>query len=310
MCRSNIYIMILDKKVLVKFGTRSFKWYKDKGYNLNGVSEIEVLIEDLTEYSSAIVNIKCTLCGVIKKSKYFSYRHALNKLDGFYYCKKCSHVNIKKTNLERYGVSCPLQNELVNKKTKKTIFDKYGVDNISKVDFIRLDRSNLMKQNTFKYNLIIKNKFKTNNISSLLHIKEKKKITTMKNWGVENPSQNPYIFEKSQKSGKKIKLHEIGLYYRGTYEKDFLDYCLLNNIIVEKGPTIKYLFKNKFKYYHSDFFIRNQNLIIEIKSSYYYNLYESMNIAKKEESIKQGYKYLILIDKIYEEFFRYLKNSS
>lgn len=50
------------------------------------------------------------------------------------------------------------------------------------------------------------------------------------------------------------------------------------------------------------------NLIIEIKSNYYYEKYKELNIIKKLETIKQGYMYIIIIDKEYEEIKNLLKN--
>jgi hypothetical protein len=63
--------------------------------------------------------------------------------------------NIKKTNLIRYGYDTPLNNPDIIKKSKETMIRKFGVDNISKVDYIKLERSDLMFINTSKYNKII-----------------------------------------------------------------------------------------------------------------------------------------------------------
>lgn len=46
------------------------------------------------------------------------------------------------------------------------------------------------------------------------------------------------------------------------------------------------------------------NLIIEIKSTYYYNLHKSKNILKKEYTIKGGYRYIIILDKSYDIFIK------
>lgn len=299
--------MVLDKKVIVRFGSKSYKWYKDKGYDLADKKEIEVLVEDLTEYSSAIVTIKCYLCDFTKKLKYYNYKYCINKTDGNYYCKSCSQKNTKNTNIEKYGTPCPLQNSLIKEKSKNSLLKKYGVDNISKAVYIREERSDIMSINTNEYNEIIRNKYGVDNISQLDWIKEKKKETTFKNWGVYNPSQNIELFEKSQKNGKKIKLHKIGLWYRGTYEKDFLDFCYFNNINVSKGLTIKYIYNEKYKYYHSDFFIKEKNLIIEIKSTYYYEKYRLINNSKKQCTIKSGYNYILILDKNYINFLDIIK---
>lgn len=293
--------MIVDKKVLVKISSSNFKWYKDRGYEVCNGKTIEIKIEDITNSSSVILNIKCTECGNINTLMHNRYITTLRKnINNKYYCKKCANVNREKTCIEKYGSKSPLTNNDVMKKTKKTMINKFGVDNISKVDYIKKERSKTMKDNTHNYNKIIFEKYGSN-VSKLETIKEKKKNTTLKNWGVENPIQNPLIFEKAQKNGKKIKLHEIGIYYRGTYEKDFLDFCIKENIKIEKGPSIWFIYEGNKKYYHSDFYIKDKNLIIEVKSSYYYDKYKNLNIEKEKAAINNGYNFLFLIDKNYDK---------
>lgn len=299
--------MILNKRVNVKVGTKSFSWYKEKGYNPKCGEMLEISIDDITTHSSAIVDVECQLCKMVKKKKYFDFKYSIEKNhDGKYYCKKCSYDNGKKTNMLRYGFDTPLNNPDIIQKSKETMIKKFGVDNISKDDSIRYDRHLLMKENTQNYNNIIKEKYGMN-VSKIDWIKNKKKETTLRNYGVENPSQNSEIFEKAQKSGKKIKYHDIGIYYRGTYEKHFLDFCFISNIKVERGLTIKYLWNGKNKVYHSDFFIPSKNLIVEIKSSYYYEKYYKINEAKRKETLKIGYNHIFIVDKNYAQFLEVLK---
>jgi hypothetical protein len=299
--------MVLNKKVSVKVGTKSFSWYKEKGYNPKCGEMLEISIDDITTYSSAIVDVECQLCKIVKKKKYFDFKYSIEKShDGKYYCKKCSYDNAKKTNMIRYGYATPLNNPDIIEKSKEKMIKKFGVDNISKVDYIRSEKSELMATNTNEYNKIILNKYGTN-VSKLDWIKNKKKETTFRNYGVENPSQSSEIFEKAQKNGKKIKLHDIGIYYRGTYEKHFLDFCLMSNIKVERGITINYLWNNKNKVYHSDFYVSTKNLIVEVKSTYYYEKYLEVNLAKKQETLKIGYNHIFIIDKDYTQFLEVMK---
>ena len=89
--------------------------------------------------------------------------------------------------------------------------------------------------------------------------------------GVDYHFVSKEVFEKNQISSCLLKTHDLtGLKYRGTYEKDFLDYCINNNISIESGMTIKYFFDNKAKVYYPDFYLKSLNLIIEIKSNYIY----------------------------------------
>ena len=67
--------------------------------------------------------------------------------------------------------------------------------------------------------------------------------------------------------------------------------------------TIKYEFNNDEKTYYPDFFIKDLNLIIEIKSTYWYNKFFDKNQAKINCCKKLGYDYIFIIDKDYSKFF-------
>lgn len=294
--------MYSDKSIDIKISKHNVFYYLEKGYNVN-ISEIHKIKScDVIKTVSNKIYVICENCLVERDIKSCNYHNQL-KNQNFYVCSGCSHVKIKKTNLEKYGSECPLQNKIIIEKTKKTLLREYGVDNISKLDSIRNDRKENFKMENFKNKSKITwlKKYGFDNPSKSKIIKEKKEKTTFINYGVSNPSHSSEIFEKAQISGKKIKKHECGLMYRGTYEKDFLDFCIVNNIKVEKGIKIEYYFNNKKSYYHSDFYIPNINLICEIKSIYYYNLYKERNLLKKEGSISSGFNFTFIIDKNYEE---------
>jgi len=294
--------MIINKFVEIKISSSNFKWYTEKGYNSISKGDIlKVKIDDLSPGSAARIEVKCHNCETIKDCQYNNYKNQTKK-HNFYVCQKCNNKKTVLTSLEKYGCEYPfIQNEDSKDKAKKSLLKKYGVDNISKTDFMRERKSELMKINQENYNNIIYEKYGCN-VSKLDFIKEKKKKTMIKKWGVENPSQNTEIFEKSQKSGKKLNLHEIGLWYRGTYEQHFLDFCLFNKIDVKKGPTILFRYDDKNKYYHSDYFIPNLNLVVEIKSSYYLNKFYEINQAKAKSTIQNGFKHIFIVDKDYTTF--------
>ena len=181
---------------------------------------------------------------------------------------------MKKTINERYGCDNVFQNKDVKKKLKDISIKKYGVDNIFKSDI-------------FKNNM---------------------KIYNFEKYGVYYLAQVPEFYMKQQKSGYRLHLHEnTKLYYRGTYEKDFLDLCFENNILVEQGKRIKYIFENNDHYYFSDFYLKLKNLIVEIKSKYTYEKYLDKNLIKQKTTIGLGYNFMFIIDKNYEEFMNIFK---
>lgn len=131
-------------------------------------------------------------------------------------------------------------------------------------------------------------------------LKEKFKNTCLKKYGVENPLQNIDIHQKQQISAFKLYKYK-NLYYRGSYELDFLK-KFYNKIEITKPKSISYKFENKNRKYHPDFFIEKLNLIVEVKSSYTYNYDIERNEAKKEATLNNGYNFLFIIDKNYNEF--------
>ena len=301
--------MIIDKIVKVKIGSHNFKWYLSKGYGPFRKNDIiTIKIEDLTLGASTRINVKCDFCNIDNNVQYNNYNNQIKKsFDNIYSCKKCKDKKTQITNLQKYGVKYIMKNEDMIEKSKKTCFKNYGVNNISKLDSIKNNRKEYMSNDNFKNKSKITwlNKYGVDNPSKNEEIKNMKKKTCFKNWGVEYPSQSPELFEKSQKTGKTIKLHnESGLWYRGTYELDFLNFCHVNNIDVQKGPTICYIFNNKKSYYHSDFYLSKYNLICEIKSNYYYDKFLERNLLKEKFTKEKGYSFIFIINKKYDEFIK------
>ena len=136
-------------------------------------------------------------------------------------------------------------------------------------------------------------------------------LTFIKKYGVINTSQITEFFSKSQKTGLKVKDFK-SISYQGTYELDFLKYMdnlsILND--VSKLSTIKYFFNGKNRVYYPDFYLKKYNLIVEIKSSYYYNISLDKNLAKQKSCIEQGYNYLFILNKDYSELFLLIKKHS
>ena len=291
--------MLKYKKVEIVISASNYKKYVDKYGPFNNKEKIIIDIKDLSKNSRVRVTTICELCKSENEVYYQNYNKQIKK-GGYYCCHKCSSRK-QKESMEKNGSKYFLQEK---EKYKKIMLENYGVDNPSKIDEIKETRSKRLQNKSYQQKMLdgVKEKYNIDNVSKLEDIKTKKEETCFKNYGVRNPIQSEYIFYKSQKSGKKIKYHEnTKLYYRGSYEKDFLDYCFDNGISVEKGITIEFVYNNKKKVYHSDFYIRNINTVIEIKSSYYYHKFEDLNIVKMNETINKGYNHLFIIDKNYND---------
>ena len=127
-------------------------------------------------------------------------------------------------------------------------------------------------------------------------------------YGVKNPSECPNLLAKQQKSARKIHIYnDTNLTYQGSYEKDLLD-IYYYHFNIQNGPTIKYLLNGKVHTYHSDFFITEYNLVIEVKNSYLYKRDYKEIKAKEEYIIKNGFSYILIIDKNYEDLNKILNH--
>jgi hypothetical protein len=169
--------------------------------------------------------------------------------------------------MKRYG-----DPNYVNKeKQKKTMIERYGVEHSLQVP----------------------------------EIFEKAKQTTLKRYGVRHPLQNTEIFTKAQKtgfrrkkivtpSGKTIQLqgYEPQVYKMllEKYNEDEIKHR------VEDKPKVWYDgIDNKGHKYYPDFFIPKDNLILEVKSTYFYLKDQEMNLLKQQACIDAGYNHDFII---------------
>ena len=120
---------------------------------------------------------------------------------------------------------------------------------------------------------------------------------------------NVDIFKKTQKSCYRINKYKNIIDYQGTYELDFL-IIFYNLFKIERGPTISYIFNNKDKKYYSDFYLPEYNLIVEIKSSYTYEIEKDKNECKKLSALENGYNFIFIIDKDYTNFSSVIESNN
>lgn len=294
--------MLLTDKVKVKINPNNWKHLQLLGYdNLKKNNVIEIPVNHLSDGSGHKVLVKCDVCG---KEKDLSYRRYLKSYNngGYYACSnKC---NLEKRKYEH--------TDEVKEKRKNTNIKKYGVDNFLKTDeykeWFKINNPMFLDDVKEKYKKSIIEKHDVDNISKSAIVKKKKEKTCLKNHGVKSPYQNRDIFEKSLNNGLKIlKFRNTDLFYQGSYEKDFLD-RYYDKIKIRKGLSVEYIHNNKSKIYHSDFYLPDYNLMIEIKSTYWYNLNKDINILKEEYSRKSNHNFIIILDKDYETLDKVISN--
>jgi len=245
----------------------------------------------------------------------------------------------KETLMERYGVNHNFKISEVIENRKQTYINNYGVDNPNKCEEIKekSKETNLEKygETTFsktdKYKEIVKKtnleKFGKESYTQTEEYKNRYKETCLKKYGVEHWMQNSDNYQKycdsvkNNNSYKKYTLPNGNYVYLQGYEDYVLEEILLkkydindiiinnNEITIETGK-IYYTINNKKHKYYPDFFIKNENLIIEVKSDYTYNKDLEVNKLKKESCLKNGLKYeFIVVSKKDYRKWKSLKNN-
>jgi len=159
----------------------------------------------------------------------------------------------------------------------------------------------------FKYENTCNEKYGVSNTSKLKETTKKREKTCRQKYGCNNPMQAEWIYKKQQKSGYKIQKY-LNIYYRGTYELDFIKFCEKFNIEIKNGDRFSYTYNEKKHKYFPDFFIPEIDTYIEIKSQYTYQKCLHINTLKHECIINQGHNHIFIIDKNYEVLLKLFNN--
>ena len=326
--------MIKNKYIKVKLSSSNIERLLNLGYIGKCGDIIEIDIKDLSDGCQMKIDVICDKCGNEYNIIYAKYIKNV-KRNGFYNCKECGMVvrkeNMKNNNLslneenqkkkketfiKKYGVDNPSKSEIIKNKKKETCLKNYGVESPLKSKQVREKRNKTVKE---RYDVdfipqsknirekimnTVFNNFGVKNVSQSFIIKNKKEQTCLKNWGVNNHMKNSDFFKKyMEKIFKYNKYKNTDLFYQASYELDFLNYCESKNILnkVSNGPSLKYVLEKNEHIYHSDFFISDLNLIVEIKSDYTY-LKEIYKNKMKEKYSKLKYNFMFIINKNYSEF--------
>lgn len=228
------------------------------------------------DYYDKYVRIMSSICkcGASKKFR--------NLQEGYRtYCSiKCRSMfhDMKGTNLGKKQNKSVINRRISNtnqktkeQKRKSTMMKRYGVDNPAKLT-------------TFK---------------------EKARKTSIKKYGTNWPIQSKSVFEKRPKFGKTWKtvtIDEKEFFVQG-YEDIFLEQhndfnISIDELIHGKSMCPSFSWKDdqniEHKYY-PDFYVPSKNLIIEIKSTWTYEIHLKENKQKFASVINQGYQLMCVI---------------
>lgn len=148
--------------------------------------------------------IKCKICGYEGKN---ITKHIINK----------HNISIKDYKIKYNAeVECNVSKRLRVNNRHNTIKEKYGVDNISQLPYIKEKAKNTY-QNT------IKEKYNVNNVMEIPSIKEKsitnRNNTLLNKYNTINIMEVPYIKEKMRNSIQALWDNENSIYHSNNYGK-------------------------------------------------------------------------------------------
>lgn len=291
---------------------RRIKYIKklEKGAQCNMCIECSSIYENREE--------KCDLCEECRQycdtCELYVSKNTFSKMSQ-YKCGNCIQSKFRETNIKNHGSSSYL-NSKKHKKNRTKFTYEYMIElmNENGATFIKVIDIPLTKDsnvnfvcscgNTSSGNFRIFHKQKRvkcakcyQKIGYDKHLK-----TMMQRYGVKYIQHCPEMFAKIQNksfkwkqftfpSGKIIELQG----YEHFAVRDLLKIHAESDIKCGRGskevPSVKYVFENKNKVYYPDIYIPKLNKIIEVKSTYTYNLSLKRNLAKKKSCIEKGYSF-------------------
>lgn len=190
---------------------------------------------------------------------------------------------IKDTFQEKYD-GHPMYNEDIKSKMKLMFQEKYGGHPMQN------------QQIKDKLNRFFQEKYGSHPLNTL-EVREKIKQTNMELYG-GHPMQNQEVMENLQMKLKKYKKYilpsgntcnvqgyepyALNILFK-TYKEDEIK---TNRKDI---PKIKYEYNGKVGYYFPDIFIEHEKRIIEVKSTWTYEINLNINLAKAEATKQLGY---------------------
>lgn len=157
-------------------------------------------------------------------------------------------------------------------KRKQTCTAIYSVDNPAKMESVRIQISEKLTGRTFPrttehQNKIITSKRDNDTLNHSNETKEKISKSLLKLYASEDAPVN--VTKTSNNKGY-VSGYIDKLYYRSSYEKDFLLYCKDKGIEVQSAENKKFRVRykddcNKDRYYYPDFYLPKFNIVVEIK---------------------------------------------
>lgn len=238
--------MVLTKEIQVKVIGKTLSYFRNLGYKVNVNENILIPIEHLNRKSRIKVEVKCDVCDQKKFLPYQKYTKSLDNYDYYSCSQKCSVDKCKNTFLSNWGVDSPMKIEQIKQKGKNTKFSKYGNENYNNFDAIcntKIERyGDKFFSNKEKTKKTLYDKLGVENVMHLEHIKNKVKKSKIER-GIMMPDDLLNDFKVYKRNvnrvtrNNKIKLFELwnGFDY---YDNEYIYENLSRDPMDRFYPTI------------------------------------------------------------------------
>lgn len=167
-----------NELVKVRWNSQTKKYWLEHGYEFTKLGDyFYAKVNDVPDKSVAMVGVVCDYCG--KEFKMHKYAYTRSAEFGKVACKNCKPLKIKEANIVKYGVENSMQRKEVQEKVNKTMLERYGVEHIFQDKDVM---ARVMEKYDYKKAV------------------EKRKLTCLEKYGVDNAAKNAEVNEKARKT--------------------------------------------------------------------------------------------------------------
>jgi len=292
-----------------KFLKNKIKYSNVVNYLLNRFDYVENVRESLDRIKYHIeYRPCCKKCGNIVK--YIGLRNGYPKYRDFCSCK-CSmnseqtKENLRKSIQDKYGVDNVFQDTKIKERIKNTWINKYGVDNprksesiIAKINNTSIRRygtsyptSSTIVQDNIKKSILAKYGCKYYFLNN--EFKEKSKLTCVCKYGVDNymKSEKARIYMHEKMSTIEVQQKRINTCIKhNTFNTSKVEEEL-HSYIKEKFPSVKRQYRDKERYpYNCDFYIPEFDLFLELQGNWTHGKHAFDSTSKEDQVILEEWK--------------------
>jgi len=211
--------MILTKEVEVYVNNKNIMYFRSNGLDVNYGHKSMIPVNLLPKYSKHRILVLCENCNSENELSMQKYSKNIER-GGIYTCKGCNNITYKKSMIEKYGVDNSAKFETSVSKRKKTCLEKYGSEyTVTSKHCIEKSKNTIIERYGVHYMKLDEFKFKGT---------DKSKDTKIKN-GFVISDENISEWEKYRRDVRKLternrvelfKIWDGYDYYDSEYIKD------------------------------------------------------------------------------------------